>query len=229
MIADTPTTLLLSLLIISIIALAMGYCLGLLRTKKQLRQIIDGEHFAIEQSKHEVDNDLEAARANIERLQNSLSFEAGKIRSAAEREQALDSQAQVQIQRIQELEAQCAVYEEQQIRAQRDFATFKANKNRELELARLSFEVGGSGNELPTLSERAKPIAEELRLQAPVYIPNLEKGTQRLDSPKKLDAPLSKDLEIPALSESELPDMVDDLDLNIPEGAGNGAGVQKSG
>ncbi|MGQ7843155.1 hypothetical protein ACUNV4_01675 [Granulosicoccus sp. 3-233] len=225
---DSPLALLSSLVAVTLLGIIMGYCLGLLRSKRRARQAIQTARQELAKSRSTVEVDLGSARAVIVDQRQALAMERERTQKALKRESALELHSQLQAQRIQTLESQVRSYEDQQIRLKRDFASYKSNKSRELELAKNKPDAWSSANELPVLQKRIVDPAVRRNRQASVHAidtsrneqEQLARSTQR--SGRGLSSPLSRELEIPALSESELPDSVEDLDFELLDQDANG-------
>jgi len=225
---DSPMALLSSLIAVTLLGIIIGYCLGLLRSKRRVRQAIENSRRNLTRSRSSVEAEMAAARTAILDQHQALSVERGRAQTALKREAALELHSQLQAQRIQTLESQVRSYEDQQIRLKRDFASYKSNKSRELELAKNKPDAWSSANELPVLQKRIVEPAARRERQAAVdaietsrrELEMAARGTQRTS--RGLSSPLSRELEIPALAESELPDSVDDLDFELADQEGSG-------
>ncbi|NND90843.1 MAG: hypothetical protein HKN42_08245 [Granulosicoccus sp.] len=226
---DSPTTLLYSLLAATALGAVMGYCVALLRAKRRARMVIDDVRRELTRLKS-AEADLQSARADLDVLRQSLAESEERAQTTLKREEALDVHAQLQAQRIQTLESQVASYEDQQIRLKRDFASYKSNKSRELELARNKPDSWSGANELPVLQKRINEPAISRNTQASLHsLEAAPDGNEAVTSSytrkpgsRGLRSPLSRELDIPSLSESELPDSVDELDFELVDLDGTG-------
>ena len=221
---DSPIALVSSLAAVTLLGVIIGYCLGLLRSKRRARQAIQAARQDLAQSRSSVEVDLGSARAVIVDQRQALAVERDRAQTALKRESALELHSQLQAQRIQTLESQVRSYEDQQIRLKRDFASYKSNKSRELELAKNKPDAWSSANELPVLQKRIVETAGRRDRQGSVHAIDSSRGSdldQAARGPQRaargLSSPLSRELEIPALSESELPDSVEDLDFELAD------------
>lgn len=220
MIAETPRMLFVFLLATTLIGGVIGYCVSQIIVKNRTRKVIENVRRELMLDKRAADSDLQMARESIQVLRKTLEAQQEAVSTAASREEALETHSQLQAQRIHSLEAQVASYEDQQIRLQRDFASYKSNKSRELEVARNTTESWPDAGKLPILSKRIDETSEEeTQIQpTPLYVKDRDadrsKGNRRRDV---LSQPLSRELEIPSLAESELPDSVDDLELELTD------------
>ncbi len=218
---DSPIALFFSLIAVTLLGIIMGYCLGLLRSKRRARQAIQAARRDLTQSRSSLDTDLNSARTVIMDQRQALALERERTEKALKRESALELHSQLQAQRIQTLESQVRSYEDQQIRLKRDFASYKSNKSRELELAKNKPDAWSSANELPVLQKRIVDPAARRDRQA--HVQGIEPARKEADQAahgsqrtgRGLSSPLSRELEIPALSEAELPDSLEDLDFEL--------------
>lgn len=222
MIADSPRTLLLLLGVLTVLGAVIGYCLALIFVKRTARKVIETSRLELTQERRAVESDLQAARDSISKLRSSAHGESGDDRSSTDREKALESHTQSQAQRIQDLEAQLASEEDKQLRLRRDFASYKSNKSRELELAKNSVGQWADTANLPTLSRKVDSVSG--RPQSGPLSERVALDTS-LRNRDELSFPLSREIDIPALAESELPDSVDELDFDVSGAPGSGEKV----
>lgn len=225
---DSPLALILSLIAVTLLGIIMGYCLGLLRSKRRARQAIQQTNRELLNKYRPVEIELSSARVLVAEQRQAIATERERAQKALKRESALELHAQLQAQRIQTLESQVRSYEDQHIRLKRDFASYKANKSRELELARNKPDAWSKAGELPVLQKRIiEPAVSSDNVRAVHSIDSSRQNAeQRARSAQRsargLSSALSRELEIPALSESELPDSVDDLDFELVDFDGDG-------
>ncbi len=224
MIVDSPMALLSSLVGVTLLGGVMGYCVALLRNKRRTRLALHKMRSELAKSQTTAEGKLESTKTLLSNQRSSLAQTTEQAQKALKREAALELHSQLQAQRIQTLESQVASYEDQQIRLKRDFASYKSNKSRELELARNKPDAWSGINELPVLQKRIVEPAGRRGSQS--HAPNAGKSAVSRVSPRNpsgLSSPLSRELEIPSLAESELPDSVDDLEFDMadPEGRGD--------
>lgn len=225
MIAESPRVLLMCLAATTVLGGIMGYCVALLRAKGRAKAAIDIARIELGKISNEAESELETALGSISNLQGTASKHHERATRSAQREEALQLHSQLQAQRISTLETQLATYEDQQIRLQRDFASYKSNKSRELELARNNTESWTEADSLPVLSKRidAKAGQSGVARQDSAAGGKLTVSGRRSGDTDRLSKPLSRELEIPALSESELPDSVDGLEFELVDMDGTGA------
>ena len=141
----------------------------------------------------------------------------------------------LQTQRLDKVTAELHLAEEKCIRLQRDFASFKANKLREVRMLKVSSDEWLDSEELPVLNkkvgrntERAATAglsaeAAELDLGANHLDPNhltIEGIDTEDDFTPSMDETqpiIASELDIPSLAESELPDSVDELEFELAD------------
>ena len=223
MIVDSPISLFSSLVAVTLLGAIMGYCVALLRARRRARLAIHDMRSELARSQKTTEGELLSAQTLLADQRSTLAQAMERAQRALKREAALELHSQLQAQRIQTLESQVASYEDQQIRLKRDFASYKSNKSRELELAKNKPDAWSGINELPVLQKRITEPAN--RRGSPSHAPqagtsNVSRVSQR--NPNGLSSPLSRELEIPSLAESELPDSVDDLEFELAEPEGHG-------
>jgi len=233
MIAESPRIFLMFLAATTVLGAVMGYCIALLQAKNRARDAINEARVELAKKSGEVEMDLNSARQSIADLQGTVSSHNDRADKSVKREEALELHSQLQAQRIGTLEAQLATYEDQQIRLQRDFASYKSNKARELELARINSESWSELDSLPILSKRidaevekdtgSQRLIDDTSNQGSVAKGRKGLGHCRWGDSARLSKPLSRELDIPALSELELTDSLDGLDLELVDMNGTGA------
>ncbi len=226
MIVDSPISLLSSLAGVTLLGAVMGYCVALLRAKRRARLAIHNVRSELARSQTTAEGELLSTQTLLTDQRSSLAQATEQAQKALKREAALELHSQLQAQRIQTLESQVASYEDQQIRLKRDFASYKSNKSRELELAKNKPDAWSGINELPVLQKRIVEPAGNRGPKTPAQnteTSNVPRVSQR--NPSGLSSPLcplSRELEIPSLAESALPDSVDDLEFELADLEGRG-------
>jgi len=125
----------------------------------------------------------------------------------ASQQEALHMHSSLQAQRLSKLTSELHAAEEKNIRLQRDFASFKANKLREVRMLKVSSDEWLDNEELPVLN---KKVAE----------PEAAKNDRHLADADESDADLTQpiiasELDIPSLAESMLPDSVEELEFEL--------------
>lgn len=190
-----PTTLLtLCLLAATLLGAGIGACLWHLRSAALVRE-------ALETARRESAAEREALEATLAREREGIALKHAEARDAvararerAERVQArhdtLAVHAREQGRRIDALEAEVLAYEARHVKLQSDLASDRAGRRRPLDAERAS-AARRDEDELPVLNRRVRG-------------PESASGF-----------PIGSDLEIPALSESELPEESDELALEL--------------
>lgn len=223
MIVDSPISLLSSLVGVTVLGAVMGYCIALLQAKRRARLAIHKVRSELARSQTTAEGERLSTQTLLTDQRSTLAQATEQAQLAVKREAALELHSQLQAQRIQTLESQVASYEDQQIRLKRDFASYKSNKSRELELAKNKPDAWSGINELPVLQKRiVEPAGKRVfHSHAPhAGVSNVSRVSPR--NPSGLSSPLSRELEIPSLAESALPDSVDDLEFELAEPEGRG-------
>jgi chromosome segregation ATPase len=231
MITEIPQNLAIGLLVVALLAAVMGYVIATIRATK--RANFDVQSMQTVMTCARVDAEAELGLVSNERTEfkASLSVANERATSALKKKESLELHNQFLSQRIQALESQVSSYEEQQNRLQRDFATYKSNKARELELARIKPESWSQTGHLPVLNKR---ISHDESFMSRTFPTSQLRDSERLDthnstnrarapsrapsrarSHTKLSLPLSRELDIPALAESELPDSLEELEFEL--------------
>lgn len=220
---DSPVSLLISLAVVTFLGSIMGYCVALLRSKRRARLVVYHARAELAKSQATAANELLSTQTLLTDQRSILDKTTEQAQRALKREAALELHSQLQAQRIQTLESQVASYEDQQIRLKRDFASYKSNKSRELELARNKPDAWSGINELPVLQKRIVEPGGKRSSQPQTLKAGTSTGSRvSARNPNGLSSPLSRELEIPSLAESELPDSVDDLEFELSEPEGRG-------
>lgn len=226
MIAEFPVMLVVLLGVLTVLGGIMGYCVAQIRVKRLAHQAIDEARREFQQEQPGAQPDLQTARNKIDSLRSSAQRASAEKKSVVGRENALQRRAQQQARRIKALEAQLATLDMQKAKVQQDFANYKINKVREMELARAASGSPADTDDLPTLSRRVEPALVR-RASVGVSVPNISRSATELPCCRgdELKNALSPDMDIPSLAESELPDSVDELafDLTIAEDSGAGS------
>jgi len=226
MIAETPQALVFALLATTLLGVVMGYCLSLIRVRRASAAALKSAQEEFSRRNAAALTDLRSTRASIDNLKSSLNDANSRANSATKREKALEIQSQQQAERIDTLESHVSSYEDQQIRLKRDFANYKSNTTRELELARRNSSESTKADRFPVLSKRiTADQSQSADVRTPPRTRTADMTTQRHQAhaarpgstQSGLNIPLPKELEIPSLSESELPDSVDELEFELSD------------
>lgn len=220
MIAESPTTLLVLLAVLTMLGAVVGYCVATIIAKRRLGKTLEAIRIDHDQERHANQSDLQAAKRDLSELRSSL---PGDGQLDTDREKNLHSQTLVQAQRIQNLEAEITSLQHKHSHLSRDFASYKAIKTRELELARnTTGQLVGSTNP-PILSRKVDHASVALRTgQSPSKADSMTLGTPSGKREAFGQVPL-REIDIPALAESELLDSDDPQDLNVSGAPGSGA------
>ena len=233
MIAETPQNIAIGLLLVTLLGAVMGYIIASIRAATRTKSELQAIQSEMTSARADTDANLSLLFSERSQFQSSLSEANERVSAAKKKEESLELHTQFLSQRIQSLESQVSSYEEQQIRLQRDFAAYKSNKARELELARVKPESWSQTGHLPVLNKRiphdeslksrsfpASQVRDSQRLQkssdtniAPSRPPSRTPSPNR--SHTKLSLPLSQELDFPTLAESELPDSVEELEFEL--------------
>lgn len=220
MIAESPRFLLMCLAATTVLGAVMGYCVALLRAKSRAREAINSVRIELGNKSDEAETQLDSVRQNIVELQGALSRQHERANKSVQREESLELHSQLQAKRITTLDVQLANY--------------KSNKSNESELAGITQESRSKVDGLPILSKRidAAEMAEPTsphplggtRNQVPRAWGQAGASLNHWQGERgRLNTPLSRELYIPALSESELPDSEGGLEFELADMDGTGA------
>jgi len=209
--------LLLVLVGTAILGLLIGISAMRLHQARQLRE-------AYNSNKRTVDK-LTAER-------NGLADENAGMVKALESEQTIARQSQekyshltaqqetlqvhtgLQDQRLEKLKTELHLAEEKCIRLERDFASFKANKLREVRMLKVSSDEWLDNEELPVLNKKVNKLAPQL--PTPASFDAVDLDADELNSDLDHTQPIiASELDIPSLAESELPDSVEELEFEL--------------
>lgn len=225
MITETPQIVLIGLLVVTLLGVVMGYVIANVRAAKHKDTLVESMRSEMSRVRADAEAELKVLSKDRENYQASLSAANERVTSILKNEESLELHTQFLSQRIQSLESQVSSYEEQQIRLQRDFATYKSNKARELELARIKPESWSQTGDLPVLNKRI-PHDESLMSRsfpatqvrhAGARAKHSDTSHARARGHTTLSLPLSQELDIPTLAESELPDSVEELEFELAD------------
>jgi len=125
----------------------------------------------------------------------------------AAQQETLKAHANLQSARMEKLTSELHASEEKFIRLQRDFASFKANKLREVRMLKVNADDWLDNEELPVLNKKVEQLSAHSAAIEPL---ELDDDHADLDQSQPI---ISNDLDIPSLAEFELPDSVEDLEL----------------
>jgi len=122
-------------------------------------------------------------------------------------QETLQVHANLQSKRVEKLTSELHASEEKCIRLQRDFASFKANKLREVRMLKVGADEWLDNEELPVLNKKVEQVSGHSAVVEPLE-PDDEQS--ELDQSQPI---ISNELDIPSLAEFELPDTVDELEF----------------
>lgn len=234
MIAEVLQTVLIGLVAASLMGAVIGYIVACIRANKRSNSVIQSLQTEWSKTLADADRQIDATTKENDALKESIAEAKEQANLALKREESTELHSQLLSQRIHSLESQVSSYEEQQIRLQRDFATYKSNKTRELELARIEPDSWSQSNRLPVLNKRIQRDDSLLSRSFPAT-ENFQsmgsssavlRNTAKSSSSTDLDLSLSQDLDIPALAESELPDSVEELEFELADWDESGGKVR---
>ncbi len=224
MIAETPQALVLSLIATTLLGIVMGYCIALIRAKRASAAVVDNVRAELLKENSATETDLRTTRVSIENLRSLLNDSKTRALSSMKREESLKVHSEQQTQRIDTLEAHLSSYEDQQIRLKRDFANYKSNMTRELEQSKAESRLSSGASQFPVLSKRIiddnRQTSDADEVARVAAVEGASASSQARNAPRGengLRAPLSRELEIPSLSESELPNSEDELEFEMAD------------
>jgi len=125
----------------------------------------------------------------------------------AAQQETLQAHADLQSQRVEKLTSELHASEEKCIRLQRDFASFKANKLREVNMLKVSADEWADNEELPVLNKKVEQLAAH---SADLEELDPDDEHSELDQSQPI---ISSELDIPSVAEFELPDSVEELEF----------------
>jgi len=209
MIANLTNQLLLVLVLVAVLGIVIGAALMQISAIHSKRKQAQHHRISTEKLRDDL-AELEHRNAALLRAGNAenqlLSIAKNKEAQVSAQQDALAVHSRLQAQRISSLEASLLAAEERGLRLQRDFESYKAHKQQELDISRrlvsedrVSEERineqqadGRADNDLPVLNKRVAATAASVQA---------------------IQSMLEQELDIPALAEIELPDSIDDIDF----------------
>ena len=217
-----------------LLVLAAAACLGLLIGLSAMR-LHSNKQLRVERAKHQQSIDqlngdieiLQGQKNNAERalhlLQKQSTASTLKSNQIKAQQDAVNVHTRLQAQQINTLKSKLQISEEKLIRLQRDFASFRANKQSELHRLKADPNDLGNSEELPVLNKRvATGSHHAVQKNTSSTWSNVKTIAQGSSGVKKSGARvapiIAQELDIPALAESELPDSVEELDFEIAQG-----------
>lgn len=125
-------------------------------------------------------------------------------------QETLEVHTGLQSQRLAKLDAKLHAAEEKNVRLERDFASFKANKMREFQMLKAN-PAGWSDVDESSISDGHASIANE---QDQLHSARSEYEVISADLTQPI---IASELDIPSIAESELPDSVEELEFELAE------------
>ncbi len=207
------------ILLLTLFAALLGGCIGAsaarLYSLKQARAAKAASSAKIQAMKREI---AELGSA-IEHTQLALESERQLVAKSTQNQSQLTVQqdamqvhARLQGQRISTLEAALRNAEEKSIRLERDFASFRANKLREVRMLKVNHDEWLDSEELPVLNKKVA-ASGEIDLSGGTMSGNMSKASKVSRS----QPIISQELDFPSLAESELPDSVAELEFEFSD------------
>lgn len=220
------------LLAVILAAALLGLLIGLsamrLHRARQEKEAYNSHQAALKK----LTADRDALNSEKASIMHALESEKKLGAIAREKHALLSSQQEtlqvhsgLQAQRLSKLGAELNVAEEKCIRLERDFASFKANKLREVRMLKASSDQWLDNEELPVLSKRVeqKSGSDTAPAESPTasFDAGLNKKSKHWESDEieasadQTQPIIASELDIPSLAESELPDSVDALEFEL--------------
>lgn len=216
------------LLAVLLAAALLGLLIGLsgmrLHQARQQKEAYNSQKAAIDKLTADRDT-LNSEKASIMQVLESEKKLGGMARDKhsqlTAQQETLQVHSGLQEQRVSKLKAELHVAEEKCIRLERDFASFKANKLREVRMLKVNSDEWLDNEELPVLSKKV----EQTKLNQTGSSATLDSGftnkktrgsADDFETDPDLTQPIiASELDIPSLAESELPDSVDALEFEL--------------
>lgn len=202
------------LLAVLVIAAMLGFLIGLtsmrLHQVRREKQAYNLHKAAMQKLRTERDEQTDAAlhaQAALEAEQSRSAAAAEKQSDLASQREALHVHAELQAQRLSKMTSELHAAEEKNIRLQRDFASFKANKLREVRMLKVSSDEWLDNEELPVLN---KKVAQSDTTETDTGFAEIIESDADLTQPI-----IASELDIPSLAESMLPDSVEELEFEL--------------
>lgn len=122
-------------------------------------------------------------------------------------QETLQAHDNLQAKRVEKLTSELHASEEKCIRLQRDFASFKANKLREVRMLKVSGDEWLDDEALPVLNKKVEQVSAHS-----AAVESLDSDDDQVDIEQSQPI-ISNEFDIPALAEFELPDTVEELEF----------------
>jgi len=130
----------------------------------------------------------------------------------AAQQEALQVHSGWQAKRLSKMDAELHAAEEKCILLERDFASFKAHKLREVRMLKVNPDEWLDNEELPVLNKKVQKTGDSsLEHLNPGYT-DVSDAAPSLDDTQPI---IASELDIPSLAESELPDSVEELEFEL--------------
>lgn len=216
------------LLAVLLAAALLGLLIGLsgMRLHQARRQKEEYNSYQAELKKLNADCDaLNSEKATIMQALESEKklgeIARNKQSHLSSQQETLQVHAGLQAQRLSKLDAELHVAEEKCIRLERDFASFKANKLREVRMLKVNSDEWLDNEELPVLSKKVEQsktgdVGADSFFDAGLTSKSPRLSSADIEADPDLTQPIiASELDIPSLAESELPDSVDALEFEL--------------
>ena len=214
MIVDSPNLLIFSLVAVALLGAIVGYCIALLRAKKQAKLAIDSVREPLTTELAARDVDLKTTRLLVGELRHSLTQSQEQSKATLQRERILDSRSQTLAQRIQTLASQLEAQKALNSRLNNGSTRYQQNATKPLQNDGVKTDTAPADT-IPVLNKNGKASAGVTRLRSVVSTgQSFETGKPNISV---LNDRLLSDMEIPALSESELADLEEELDADLTQ------------
>lgn len=204
------------LLAVLLVATLLGILIGLSAMRLHLMRLHKGELGSRKGMVGRLAAERDELHAQKVRLLHELESEkklAGvaikKQAQLAAQQETLQVHTSMQAQRVEKLTSELHASEEKCIRLQRDFASFKANKLREVRMLKVTTDDWIDNEELPVLNKKVERITAHIANVEPM---ESDDYTPELDQTQPI---ITSELDIPSLAESELPDSVEALQFEL--------------
>ena len=212
MISAITWQLLAVLLAAALLGLLIGLSAMQLHQARRQKEAYNSQQGVVDQLTTERD-ELYSEKASIMQALESEQKLAKRSREKqshlAAQQETLQAHTNLQAQRLEKLQSELHVSDEKYIRLQRDFASFKANKLREVRMLKVSADEWLDNEELPVLNRKVNQTAAPAATLEAMEQESLEAD---LDQTQPI---IASELDIPSLAESELPDSVEELEFEL--------------
>lgn len=207
------------LLAVILAAALLGLLIGLsgmrLHYARQQKEAYNSHQAAIKKLTKSRD-DLESEKVSMRHVLDSEkklgAMARDKHSQLSAQQEALRVHSGLQEQKMAKLDAELQAAEEKSIRLERDFASFKANKLREVRMLKVNPDQWLDNEELPVLNKKVaqSSVSSTARGEASPFNADSNKI-----GPNNTQPIIANELDIPSLAESELPDSVEELEFEL--------------